>query len=319
MKLVASMYQDDNNYGMIWEPEALQAIVNSMNIPNGFKEELRFYLEAVHTIGKGSKESKERHAAYDVKPDGSCFYQSLFYGLLWTSLKDLENIHTIHQLKLEIMGRLFSHRSYEEVMKDFDEEIEEILKYPNLKENVKKLRKERSKDSGKEKEVLESITGELRSKLNRYYELISRKGVFETMPSDLGFLHQNFDKSDTSKWYRTDNTPFVGEAFGVQILIYTLQVENETLTRGTAKLAEYNNNATHFSGLPVICMLHNGVHFFIMDRQAFVTQGLVTEDGRGVKGKEIPQYVNFFYVKQLEKMMPYLNMCILCRKWILSD
>ena len=290
MKFMAHLYRDEDEFGHTWTPSQLQDAVISVQEKTSeeFADDVGFFLDAVYTIGKGSNSTTEKHAAFNVLGDGSCFYQALFYGMLWTSAGELEHVHTIHDLKMLIMERLFRKK--------------------NVKDGGKRLQESVKSESDRE-----------RRKAKR-----TQSSLLETLLEDFGMRKLKKSKrrggkadwkSDNYEWFKTDNAHYVGDALDIQILIY----REDTGKTGKATLYEdYNTLTTKFTGKPLVCTLLSSGHFYVLSVQPFMQQGFVSEDGRGVEGKDIPKSIDFLYENK-EKIMPYLNMCMLCNKWVLSE
>jgi hypothetical protein len=117
--------------------------------------------------------------------------------------------------------------------------------------------------------------------------------------------------SNKHKWFDTSNIEKVAHALNIQITLYVQKDVNEMK-------AYLNARDRLFSGLPVVALLFRINHFLVISIKPFIADGLVGKDGRGLKGKDIPEFIDIVFIAR-EKSMPYLNMCMLCKKWILSD
>jgi hypothetical protein len=290
MKSIVRLYRDANEYNHQWDYNELQWALESIkqDLDDDFFDNLIFFLEALYIIGKSSGSNK-MHAAIDVRGDGLCFYQAFFYSLLWASPGDLEPVHTVHDVKMLIMTRLFGKKA--------------------LENNAERLRALVQTGKTKEERAV------LRRPVLLFETLLKDMGIREISGGSAAGAQQKKFVSSNGEWFKTDNAIAVGDAFDVQVLIYR-QTSN-----GTASFEWNRNEPTVFSGKPVMLFLLVPGHFNILSREPFVHKGLVTKAGMGVEGMEIPKTIQFVHLEVLgtRKSLPYLHMCLLCKKWILSE
>ena len=114
----------------------------------------------------------------------------------------------------------------------------------------------------------------------------------------------------------TGNKHFIDQAFDLNVIIY---FHGEGDGDGQAKLSTVcHEKGETFTGRPVAIFLLAGRHFYVISREPWITQGLMKEDGFGVKGKIVPPAIEFSYFNG-KSIMPYLSMCLMCNKLVLSD
>ena len=286
MKFVAHLYRDGlRDYKKEWGYNEIQEFLNSMEgLSPKFKEEISWEMQAIYVIGKKTGDSHE-HKAINTRPDGSCFYQALFYNMLWSCPGEIENIHTVHGLKRLIMIRLYGKKALRTNLKAKRDELETRKKAGQTRRQMR----------------------ELNRKIN----------FFDGLKEHLGFTKINGKVgSDNAKFYNTVNNGFIEQAFDIQVIIYN-HVKGDG--PGQAKLSRFcHKKVETFTGRPVAIFLWIGRHFYVLSREPWITQGLMGEDGFGVEGKIVPPTIKFSHFNG-SSIMPYLSMCLMCNKLVLSD
>ena len=283
MKFVAHLYRDGKkDYNYEWGYDELQAFLNSMEgLTPEFKEEISWQMRGIYVIGKKTGDTNQ-HKAINTIPDGTCFYQALFHNMLWSCPGEIENIHTVHGLKLLIMTRVYGKTALESDLKAKRDEL--------------KTRKD---------------AGENRTQTS---ELSRNIHFFDNLKDDLGIAKGNGKVvSYNEKFYNTVNNKYIEQAFDIQVIIY------EVTGPGQARLS----HACHwgemsFTGRPVAIFLLTNAHFYVISRGPWIAKGLMKEDGFGAEGEPVPKTIKFSYFNP-ENILPYLSMCLLCDKLVLSD
>lgn len=289
---VVKLYKGGDHFGNKWGYEQLQDAASGLEeqlggeFPKAFVEEfaerIMFLLKSLCVIGQGIR-GTENLLAINVRGDGSCFYQALFYGMLWACPDEVENIRSVHAFKVLIMERLFGRTTLN-------------TDAARLRE---KERPETTPDKGKRREYRRRLL------------------LFESLKGDFGGKVDSVNEQfSNSAWFKTDNTSCVDDAFDIQVLIFTRTTgNNASLLRSPGSDAQ-----VEFTGQPVVLLLLSGNHFYILSRQPFVAMGLLRGDGddplntgRGKRGLVVPASIKFEFMER-GKIMPFLQMCMRCKK-----
>lgn len=286
-KHVVNLYRERDAFGNEWRYEQLQSAVSDLQdqLDEDFAEEMMFLLKSLYVIGKGliredAERGSTRHLAINVRGDGSCFYQALFYSLLWACPGEMLEIRSVSELKRLVLVRLFGRKNVES----------------NAAELRDKTRPEKTPDKEKRREY--------RRKLLLFESLVADFGG--NVGGDVNTRFSN------SAWFKTDNTPYMDEAFEIQVLIFTRTSANAASLLHSLDAAE-----TRFTGNPVVLLLLSDNHFYILSRQPFVESGLVdVGNGKGMMGLAVPQSIEFEFMER-ESIMPILKMCMRCKKLVL--
>ena len=281
-RLVVKLYWKGDDLGNAWDYEQLQSAVSGLadRLHKDFAKRMMFFLKSLYVIGKGIPGAGRRHLAINVRGDGSCFYQALFYGLLWAFPEEVEDISSVSAFKELILVRLFG---WKIVRSQGDELRDKTMpeKTPN---------KEQRKEYRRKLLLFESLVADFGGNVG-------------------GDVNTRFSNSE---WFKTDNTPYMDEAFKIQVLIFTRTSGNAASLLRPPDAAE-----TRFTGCPVVLLLLSDNHFYILSRQPFVGSGLVdVGNGRGRMGLAVPQSIEFEFMER-ESIMPILKMCMRCKKLVL--
>jgi hypothetical protein len=291
MKNIVSLYNTANDYNHAWTYTELQEGVMSMKgVEKKFQENICFYVEAVYKMGKNTGQDTENHAAINVRGDGSCFYQTLFYSLLWVRPDDVRAVNSVHELKMHIIRNMFGSKPF----KDIEKRLEKALN-----EKKKDGRADRTEVNAARRDLL------LFQDLTEGIGLVVKKK--RSAPEREEY------STDNSKFFETSFTDHVADVFDIQILIYA-----SAGIDGQATYLPCEKDHKTLNGLPVVLLLLKNAHFYVLSKEPFMAKGLLNENGKGIAGKVIPQSIEFRHFKQ-ENIMPYLNMCFLCKRLMLSD
>lgn len=253
------------------------------------------------------------HFSIDVAGDGSCFYQCMYYWLLWLlPLNEIHNLTSVHAMKMHVWDELFpvGRNGTRTLNPAYQAEKDKIVeRFQLVEEDESQCFNARN---------MGYLMGLLDSTGRKLDERRGRKVWAETLVAQMFSL-----------------------AFNVQIIIFNKEYAKDQLNDGKVQYVQKYDNFGHeemrayfngcgkfnsydyegrFTGRPVALLFFDvdHVHYQIISR--FKLMANMNQNGMGTRGQRYTDIITLhpFHYRDYENFrMPTLHKCMRCRKYIL--